>query len=160
MVYSYHWHVVHHKSHRRQSLQVITGAEEPAVQSFPRVSKVTPNPGVTSDGNIFPFVFTKFYAIQFCFGKYCTTKQYPWYVTIHFHHHVTCEMLQTCKLKKCPKFPHLTVITAHSCLNPSRTGCIDGLVGWILWTYGWIITFHRSLRMWLIIHASNLNAMF
>ena len=59
MVYSYHWHVVHHKSRRRQSFKVITGAEDPAVQSFPRVSKITPNTAVTLTGNIFPFNFTQ-----------------------------------------------------------------------------------------------------
>ena len=37
--------------------------EEPAVQSFPRLSKVTPNAGVTLANNIFLLFYIKIYAI-------------------------------------------------------------------------------------------------
>ena len=109
VVYSYHWHVVHHKSHRRQSFKATIGAEEPAVQSFTSVSNVTPSAGVTLAGNIFFFCFYQISCHSILIWKIM------YYITgpvIRYHPFPTPYYVwdaAKCKFEKCPRFPHLTV---------------------------------------------------
>ena len=107
MIYSYHWQVVHHKSRRRQSFKVITCAEDPAVQNFPRVSKITPNTGVTLAGNIFPFSLTQILCHSILIWKILYDKTRP---VICYHpfpppYYVwDAANMQTQKVSKVPPF--------------------------------------------------------
>ena len=50
--------------YRKQLFKVIHSCKRTFCQSFPMLSKVTPNAGVTLASNIFFLIYTKFYAIQ------------------------------------------------------------------------------------------------